>query len=1309
MLSIIPLKDADAAKTYYEKDNYYVKGSQEGIEASHWFGKGAKLLGLSGYVELADFEKLLEGNLPNGIQLGRIEKNERVHRPGYDLTFSAPKSVSILCEIGGDKILEKAHDNAVKTALKYIQTNAINTRAFRNGEIVFERSDNITAALFRHDTSREMDPQTHTHCVLINAVLRQDGKWRSLSSESLFEMKMAAGVVYRAALARLTKELGYTIDITHADGRFEIDSVPENVIKHFSKRREKIENFLAENGLEGAKASEGATLKTRDKKREIERDKLHQKWRDEINDLSFSPEKIISQSLSKRTQIVNQITINNTNKYAKKALRHALAHLSETESVFKEHEIIREALSYGVGDIVLSDIKKAIKLAHKKNELITIDDTRWSTPAAKALEESNINIVQKEQNKVKAITSSKAISSFVHSSDTSYTDGQIDAIKLILTTQDRFVGIQGDAGTGKTTMLKAVKEIAQEASFTILGASPTKEAANQMTEKAGIESITVHKFLQESQYKNPKSYDPTAPLLLIVDESSMLGSRQMNELLKSARSQNIRIVFIGDVKQLSAVTAGKPFYRLQMSAMKCVFMRKVVRQKDDSFIKKSIDLIQNGKISEGFRYISLREESHKEKRLQRIANEYLTYSQHGRKNTLVLVPANDDRLAVNQLIREGLKKEGSLTGKEAHTEILLAKNLSYENTTRAIQYEIDDVIIFNKNYQQLGVSRGDKLFVAHIHKRKNMLVLQRECGKKLLLDLNKAKKFKQNAFSVYKKEKRSLMVGDNIRWLKNFDNPDKKISLVNGNIATVTSVSDNCATVETKDDKKIELLLDGTGYQHWDYAFAHTVYAAQGKDKTRVIAHLESYRPNLTHLSSLYTIVTRAQFDVCLIVDDKEQCISTIEKNTGQKLSVLEELENKPNWKEVVKNTQKHELSNLTQNQTQLSKSNNLINALQYPDRKYWDIDKLQSGLTNQTENLCRQLLGDPNHQLSNTNQLRYGKKGSLSIALQGQYAGTWKNFETDESGNLIQLIQAQGHSFKETLDYAGSFLGLSPDSFDLFAPINTNKQIKVIDSVDTPDQNDLKAIAHAEKIVLQSTQIEDTLAEKYLKQHRGITVNPGPNYRFHPALYEPETKQKLPALLAIAKNQNGNIHAVQAIYLDPETANKADILVKKRTYGRMRFGASVSSGINNTPSVYLTEGPETALSVLSAKPNAKVLAALSLSNFKHIELGKEIKSVTICMDNDGKHSKSNKVIDNVIEGLLIKGLEVHVIKPNTEKTDFNDLLLTTDKKTLSNKLDQAVKVEKQILDPFSDLGKNSLKTLNKDHSRKNSVFEIEI
>ena len=254
MLSIGALTSAAQGARYYEQDGYYAKDDPEHREASAWAGKGAEALGLKGPVDPDTFRAVLEGKVPDGsgTELGRRGKDgEILHRPGRDLTFSAPKSVSIAALVGGDARIVDVHDRAVAASLDWVERSAAETRMKDpdTGRMVRAGNQKIVAATFRHDTSRNLDPQLHTHSVIANMVQGEDGKWRSMANERLYGSKMLLGALYRAELARGLKDLGYGIEKTHADGRFEIAGVPREAIEAFSSRRAEIEAAMEERGL----------------------------------------------------------------------------------------------------------------------------------------------------------------------------------------------------------------------------------------------------------------------------------------------------------------------------------------------------------------------------------------------------------------------------------------------------------------------------------------------------------------------------------------------------------------------------------------------------------------------------------------------------------------------------------------------------------------------------------------------------------------------------------------------------------------------------------------------------------------------------------------------------------------------------------------------------------------------------------------------------------------------------------------------------------------------------------------------------
>ena len=242
MLSIGALSSAAQGASYYERDGYYAKDDPEHRAASGWVGKGAEELGLKGPVDPGTFKAVLEGKVPDGSgrQLGKRGKDGSIeHRPGRDLTLSAPKSVSLAALVGGDDRIVEAHDRAVAATLAWVEKNAAETRMKdpESGRMTRTGGQKIVAATFRHDTSRNLDPQLHTHAVLANMVQGKDGKWRSMSNEGLYARQKLIGMLYRNELAASLSRLGYDVEKSHADGRFEIAGVSRETVEAFSNFR----------------------------------------------------------------------------------------------------------------------------------------------------------------------------------------------------------------------------------------------------------------------------------------------------------------------------------------------------------------------------------------------------------------------------------------------------------------------------------------------------------------------------------------------------------------------------------------------------------------------------------------------------------------------------------------------------------------------------------------------------------------------------------------------------------------------------------------------------------------------------------------------------------------------------------------------------------------------------------------------------------------------------------------------------------------------------------------------------------------
>ena len=237
--SIGVIASSSQGVSYYERDGYYAKDDPAHKEGNAWAGKGAEALDLTGPVDPDTFQAVLEGKVPDGPHLGKRGRDGEIqHRPGRDVTLSAPKSVSLVALVGRDDRIVAAHDRAVTRTLAWVERNAIETRMQdkASGAMVHAGGQKMVAATFRHDTSRNLDPQLHTHAVVANMVQGEDRKWRTMVNDGLYRSKMAIGAVYRAELARGLKNVGYGIEKTHRDGRFEIAGVSRDVVDGFSTR-----------------------------------------------------------------------------------------------------------------------------------------------------------------------------------------------------------------------------------------------------------------------------------------------------------------------------------------------------------------------------------------------------------------------------------------------------------------------------------------------------------------------------------------------------------------------------------------------------------------------------------------------------------------------------------------------------------------------------------------------------------------------------------------------------------------------------------------------------------------------------------------------------------------------------------------------------------------------------------------------------------------------------------------------------------------------------------------------------------------
>ncbi len=907
--------------SYYERDGYYAKDDPDHRAASAWAGRGADALGLSGPVDPDVFTAILEGRVPDGPRLGRSGKDgELLHRPGRDLTLSAPKSVSLAALVGGDARVAEAHGRAVTRTLAWVEARAVETRMKNpdGGGMIRAGDQRAVIATFTHETSRNLDPQLHTHAVIANMVRGEDGRWRTMANEKLYSSKMLIGALYRSELARELTTLGYGIEKTHADGRFEIAGVSRDVIEAFSTRRAEIEAAMEGRGLgtpaENQRAAQRAALMTRAAKRDVDRAELREMWRLQADGLGFDARGLAADAMEKsrgapgksmeagRVAAPDGTAVHQADLFdpppqspADAAMSWAVEHLSEREAVFARTDLLAAALSWKPGSITIGEAEAAAARLEKEGTLHTCGLPQWgeslTTDKAVADEKETIALMERGRDASRPVMRSWIAGPLLHNGR--LTVGQKEAVKTILSSRDRVVGVQGYAGTGKTTMLDRARQLAAKSGYRMIGVAPSASAARTLAAEAGIETETLQRFLArnagiaEGRLTGKGARDMRAAFrktVLVVDEGSLASTVQARDLLRIAGAIRIpRVVLVGDAKQLDAVDAGKPFAQLQAAGMKTAVMDEILRQKDAE-LKEAVRASLAGEIATAFGKLGGRvAEVNPDNLAGAAAARWLKLSSHERENTGLMAPSHALRTGINGHIRERLARDGVIHGPAYQAERLVSHGYTSAEKAVAGNYSPGDVVAFHRDYKSLGVSKGDEWRVAGVDHRKGTVMLEGPDGQSVPWR-PRAVGAKRGAVEVYRTEAMELRASDRIRWTRN----DAGLGLVNSDTAEVAAVRGNRVAFRLGDGRMLELGGNDPQMRHLDHAWASTVHAFQGRTVDNVIAVMEAKHPKLSTRKSFYVEISRARHNAELVTDDAKALRETLEAATGERVSALE-------------------------------------------------------------------------------------------------------------------------------------------------------------------------------------------------------------------------------------------------------------------------------------------------------------------------------------------------------------------------------------------------------------------------------------
>ncbi len=782
----------------------------------------------------------------------------------FDFQCAAPKSVSVMSL--WDKRLIEAHKTAVAEAMTELEELA--AVRVRKGDNVRTNNLDITGkivyASFTHDASRALDPQLHTHNVVVNVTKDAEGKYKALESLEMCRAIRFAGKVYHNRLAQECRTLGYKLrDHRDEKGNIvwkDIEGVPEEVMEIFSKRRHHIEKeeakFIEEHGrkptltennyLSVSTRSVKMKSSTKEKVREYQMGQLNEEQQAAL-------EKVLRMARRNNWIIFHSSVI------AEESLRQALSLVYERESVVKLDKVLAEALNQNLGMVNLETLKKVAARMPKLRNLGGLKINPWVSPE---------DVIEKEIYAVEAVEEQKDVFKEIAPDFEAFPgEGtrakQAELIHGILNSKDRFNLFRGVAGAGKTSTLQELCRGLQSGGLeSIYVIAPTNSAADVLKQEGFEQSKTVAAFLLSSK-------KPPAGSYVIIDESGLNSLREGVEMIKTARANNYRVLFVGDARQHTAVESGD-FFRLleDHSKIERFSLSDIYRQQNEEY-RRGISECALGKFEAAFERFDrngfIREG--KTKYLEEAAESYMEYTENGEfiERSLLVAPTHEEGDKLTEAVRDKLKTSGSVASEGKTTEIFRSWSKPKSWLKDSTNYAPGTVVAFIRNMKDIG-------------KAGETATVERNEYGMLYLDNGKCIYAKAASDFIEAGELREIELckGDLIQF--NVNLRDRKI--YNGNIARITDTPGKVMLLHT-DGKARELIDLPLDYATFKYGWVTTSHKAQGRTAETVVVAAQAL-----DRKAFYVALSRGRKCVALHCPEKEFLKQQLSFRDGDRLSV---------------------------------------------------------------------------------------------------------------------------------------------------------------------------------------------------------------------------------------------------------------------------------------------------------------------------------------------------------------------------------------------------------------------------------------
>lgn len=698
MMSFAKIRDGKYYLDLAAEDYYLEGGEPDGV----WCGAGAALLKLKGVVISESLSNMLKGYSPCG-KAALCQNAGSRHTPGWDLTFNAPKSVSVLWAAAKPELRQKiqlAQLKAVKDAMALIEEYAAVTR---RGEAGGEREKvaGLITAVFEHSTSRSLDPHLHSYAIVANIAPRLDGSWGTLDSRTIMLWQKAAGMVYKVSLADSIRSLGFE---TELDGNaFNVIGISKSVCEHFSKRSSQILGVLKERGIKNRSSLSGdlASLSTRETKGDINRAELFETWQIELSSLGLTEqnvEKLQGKALC-NTDLLHGGTVDH--KTLAGTLTEKSSSYTKQQAFFTgglealEHGQSVQSLRAMVKELTECDATVELGKDWKHNELFT-------TQSVLNTERSLIKNAKQLGNTEWAEIPLNTIEYYIANQSIQLSDEQKFAVHNVCT-ESQLAILQGSAGSGKSASMRCVRDIYESMGKQVVGASVARAAANNLENEAHIKSFTIARLLAWLDTDKPPISEGG---VLIIDEAGQVGTFQLEELMSFAKQLNFKIILVGEDKQLDAIEHGGVLRYLSTPDVIGTTRVETIRRQNNSWDRQAVADFRDGYAHQALAQYQKRNQLHFEpsdkEAKERIINEWTSF-RHNQptKCSLVVAQSWADVVELNNEMRTRLQSEGVVG-----TENVLVKGVVSERDID-VQISLGERVRFTKNDYDRNYTNGD--------------------------------------------------------------------------------------------------------------------------------------------------------------------------------------------------------------------------------------------------------------------------------------------------------------------------------------------------------------------------------------------------------------------------------------------------------------------------------------------------------------------------------------------------------------------------------------------------------------------------